>query len=92
MSRKLKDDGIVEHIIKLRAQAAAAYELYEKMLARIEFYRKYISLGQTHNVKLGGPLMVIQGGRPTEVSNSQAIGIEEATECHPSKPQLRQTP
>jgi hypothetical protein len=78
MSRNRKDDDIVEHIVRLRVQAAAAYELYEKIHVRIEFYRKYISLGKTHKVRLAGPLVVIQGGRSTEKAgsgpDSQAIG------------------
>jgi hypothetical protein len=66
MTRNLKDDDIVEHIINLRVQAVAAYELYQEINARIDFYRKYISLGETHNVRLAGSWVVIRGGRSIE--------------------------
>jgi hypothetical protein len=66
MNKTLNRDEIVEQIIKLRLQAIATHNLYEKIHARIEFYRKYISLGKRFNVRLAGPFMLIQGGRSTE--------------------------
>lgn len=77
MNKGFKDNEIVEHIIKLRVQAAASLELYEKIHGRIEFYRKYLSLRQRFKVRLAGPFMLIQGGRSTEDarSDAKAVGI-----------------
>jgi hypothetical protein len=72
MKKDFKDDEIIEHIIELRVQAIATHNLYEKIHARIEFYRKYISLGQRFKVRLAGPFMVIQGGLSAEDARSQA--------------------
>jgi hypothetical protein len=65
MSQDPNNNDVVEHIVKLRVQAAATLELYEKIHGRIEFYRKYISLAKNYKVRLAGSLIVIQGGRST---------------------------
>ena len=75
MNKAFNDDEAVEHIIKLRVQAAAAHELYQKIHIRIEFYRKYISLGQRFKVRLAGPFMLIQGGRPAEEARSETVAV-----------------
>jgi hypothetical protein len=77
MNKGFKDNEIVEHIIKLRVQAAASLELYEKIHGRIDFYRKYLSLCQRFKVRLAGPFMLIQGGRSTEDarSDAKAVGV-----------------
>jgi hypothetical protein len=72
MSQSTNNNEVVEHIVKLRVQAAATLELYEKIHGRIEFYRKYISLAKNHKVRLAGSLIVIQGGRSTEDARSDA--------------------
>jgi hypothetical protein len=76
MNKGFNDDEIVEQIIKLRVQAVAAHERFEEIHARIEFYRKYLSLGQRFKVKFAGPFILIQGGRSTEDarSDTKAIG------------------
>jgi hypothetical protein len=76
MNKGFNNDEIIEHIIKLRLQAVATLELYEKIHARIKFCRKYVSLGQRFKVRIAGPFMLIQGGRSTEDarSDAQAVG------------------
>jgi hypothetical protein len=69
------NDEIIEAIIKLRVEAIATHNLYEKIHARIEFYRKYISLSQRFKVRLAGPFMLIQGGRSTEDSRLEAKAV-----------------
>lgn len=69
-------DEIVEQIIKLRVEAIATHNLYDKIHARIDFYRKYIALGQRFKVRLAGPFMLIQGGRSTEDVRSKTLGSE----------------
>jgi hypothetical protein len=73
MNEGFNGDEIVEQIIKLRVQAVAAHELYEEIHARIEFYRKYVSLGQRFKVRL---FILIEGGRSKEdaPSDVKAIG------------------
>jgi len=77
MNKGFNDNEIIEHIVKLRVQAAASLELYEKIHGRIEFYRKYLSLCQRFKVRLAGPFMLIQGGRSTEDarSDAKAVGV-----------------
>jgi hypothetical protein len=75
MNKGFNDDEIIEHIIKLRVQAAATLELYEKIHGRIEFCRKYLSLGQRFKVRLAGPFMLIQGGRSTEDGRAEAKAV-----------------
>jgi hypothetical protein len=76
MNQKPNNNEVIEHIVKLRVQAAATLELYEKIHARIEFYRKYISLAKNHKVRLTGSLIVIEGGRSAEdeCSDAKAVG------------------
>jgi len=69
------DNEIVEQIIKLRVQAVAAHELYEEINARIEFYRKYVSLGQRFKVRFAGPFILIEGGRSKEDARSDVKAI-----------------
>ena len=66
MNKSFNDEKIIEEIIKLRVEAIATHNLYDKIHTRIDFYRKYISLGQRFKVRLAGPFMLIQGGRSTE--------------------------
>ena len=80
MNKDFKNDEVIEHIIKLRLQAVATLELYEKIHARIEFCRKYVSLGQRFKVKLAGPFMLIQGGLSTEDARSKAQSVGSETE------------
>ena len=75
MNEGFNDDEIVEQIINLRVQAVAAHELYEEIHARIEFYQKYVSLGQRFKVGFAGPFILIQGGRSTEDARSDAKAI-----------------
>ena len=75
MKKTFTDNEIIEQIIKLRVQAVATHELYEKIHARINFYRKYLSLGQRFKVNLAGPFMLIQGGRSTEEPGSGAKAV-----------------
>ena len=74
-NKSLNRDEIVEQIIKLRVEAIATHNLYEKIHTRIEFYRKYISLGQRFKVRLAGPFMLIQGGRSTEDTRSKTKAV-----------------
>jgi hypothetical protein len=66
MNKSSSYDEIIEQIIKLRAQAVAAYDRCEKLHARIEFYRKYVAFRQRFKVRLAGPFILIQGARSTE--------------------------
>ena len=75
MNKGFNNDEIIEQIIKLRLQAVATLELYEKIHARIEFYRKYVSLGHRFKVRLAGPFMLIQGGRFAEDARSKAKAL-----------------
>lgn len=75
MSQNSNNNEVIEHILKLRVQAAATLELYEKIHGRIEFYRKYIALAKNHKVRLAGSLIVIEGGRSTEEPGSDAKAV-----------------
>jgi hypothetical protein len=75
MNKGFNDDEIVEQIIKLRVQAVAAHEVVEEINARIEFYRKYVSLGQRFKVRFAGPFILIEGGRSKEDARSDVKAI-----------------
>jgi hypothetical protein len=75
MNKGFNDDEIIEHIIKLRVQAAATIELHEKIHGRIEFCRKYLSLGQRFKVRLAGPFMLIEGRRRAEDRRAKAKAV-----------------
>jgi hypothetical protein len=68
VSKKSANDEIIEQILKLRVKAIAVLEFYEAIHSRIDFYRKYLSLSKTHQVRLADGLIVIQGGRSTEAA------------------------
>jgi hypothetical protein len=75
MNKSFNDEEIIEEIIKLRVEAIATHNLYDKIHTRIEFYRKYISLSQLFKVRLAGPFMLIQGGRFAEDARSKAKAL-----------------
>jgi hypothetical protein len=83
VSKKFENDEIIEQILKLRVKAAAALEVYETTHARIDFYRKYLSLSKTYKVRLAGRFFVVQGGRSTEAARSDS---------RPQKPSVLEQP
>jgi hypothetical protein len=83
VSERSENDEISEQILKLRVKAVRALEVYETIHARIDFYRKYLSLSKTYKVRLAEGLIVIRGGRSIDARRSDS---------RPQKPSVLEQP
>jgi hypothetical protein len=66
MAHKPEKASVARHIVELRREAVAALKRYNAIADRMNFYEQYLALSKTYSVRLAGPFLVIEGGRPSD--------------------------
>ena len=58
--------AIAKHLVELRREGIEALHRFSGTTARLNFYKRYLALSQYYDVRLAGPFLVIQGGKPAD--------------------------
>jgi hypothetical protein len=66
MTHKPGKAAISKHVTELRCEAVGALKRFNMIAGRLDFYEKYLALSQYYDVRLAGPFLVIQGGKPVD--------------------------
>jgi hypothetical protein len=66
MTYKPGKTAVSKHVTELRYEAVAALKRFDVIAGRLDFYEKYLALNQYYDVRLAGPFLVIQGGKPAD--------------------------
>jgi hypothetical protein len=74
MTYKPGKKAVVKHLINLRREALAALKHYDAVADRLNFYERYLTLSQTHDVRLAGPFLVVKGGQSGERTRIGVVG------------------
>ena len=73
MTHKPGKAPIDKHLVELRREGIEALRRFNGTTARLNFYKRYLALSQYYDVRLAGPFLVIQGGKP-EQNIKQLLG------------------
>ena len=66
MIHKPGKTAIDKHLVKLRREGIEALHRFSGTTARLDFYKKYLTLSRYYDVRLAGPFLVIKGGKPPD--------------------------
>jgi hypothetical protein len=71
MIHKPGKTAIDKHLVELRREGIEALHRFSGIAGRLDFYKKYLALSQHYDVRLAGPFLVIQGGKPEDRTSAE---------------------
>jgi hypothetical protein len=66
MTHKPGKTAVAKHLVELRREALASLKRYNTIADRLNFYKRYLALSKTYDVRLAGPFLVVKGGQSGE--------------------------
>ena len=71
MTHKPGKAAIGKHLLELRCEAVAALKRFNMIAERLNFYEQYLVLSKYYDVRLAGPFLVINGGKPADRTGTE---------------------
>ena len=71
MIHKPGKTAIDKHLVELRREGIEALHRFSGIAGRLDFYKKYLALSQNYDVRIAGPFLVIQGGKPEDRTSAE---------------------
>jgi hypothetical protein len=66
MTYKPGKAAIAKHLVKLRREGIQALNRFDRIAGRLNFYERYLILSKCYDLRLAGPFLVIEGGKPKD--------------------------
>ena len=60
-----------KHLVELRREGIEALHRFSGTTARLNFYKRYLAFSQCYDLRLAGPFLLIQGGKPADRTGTE---------------------